>query len=79
MCDLQASQQDNKQPKNKLTEEEIEVAIILHNLSEIKKSIGIMNILFNIIVEGVYVIVNVIQEVINAPIQLCYLVQKRPE
>jgi hypothetical protein len=58
MCDSQASQQEasqqnNEQPENKLSEEEIEGAIILHNLSEIKKLICMMNTSFNTIVEHV--------------------------
>jgi hypothetical protein len=53
MQNSQDGQQDNGQSNRKLSEEEIEVAIILHNLSEIKKLIGIMNTSFNTIVEHI--------------------------
>jgi hypothetical protein len=44
--------QDGQQG-NKLSEEEIEDAIILHNLHEIKKLLGIMDTSLNTIVEHI--------------------------
>jgi hypothetical protein len=52
MCDSQASQQDNEQ-SNSISDEESEGAVILHNLSEIKKLVGIMNNSLNTIVEHI--------------------------
>jgi hypothetical protein len=48
MCDSQECQQNNK-----LSDEELEGAIILHNQSEIKKLVGMMETSFNTILEHI--------------------------